>query len=157
MNSPHKGPVTRKILPFDDVMTIVWWLCDLDPMKYTPNMFSSEQNGGTVANVFLIWFIEMKLKICWLALKVSRFLFVCSVLIIIIWYFARPEMVADCPLSHKILRLYNSHLNYQFHILLRTYYFTWIRAIARFSRCLVKQTWTILSRHIEQKNYELMI
>ena len=26
MNSPHKGPVTRKILPFDDVDMIIWWM-----------------------------------------------------------------------------------------------------------------------------------
>ena len=29
VNSPHKGPVTRKMLPFDDVITISWFRVSL--------------------------------------------------------------------------------------------------------------------------------
>ena len=35
VNSPHKGPVTRKMFPFDDVIMVRWWLATsfLNPLR----------------------------------------------------------------------------------------------------------------------------
>ena len=39
VNSPHKGPVTRKMFPFDDViMKIIWWNGPQDIFKRQPNL-----------------------------------------------------------------------------------------------------------------------
>ena len=36
VNSPHKGPATRKILPSDDVIMIIWFVCEIFLMKCVP-------------------------------------------------------------------------------------------------------------------------
>ena len=34
VNSPHKGPVTRKMFPFDDVIMVTWTNADSSPMGF---------------------------------------------------------------------------------------------------------------------------
>ena len=49
VNSPHKGPVTRKMFPFDDVIMIwhVWntWLCGCRPQTVVIPLSVKPENG----------------------------------------------------------------------------------------------------------------
>ena len=50
VNSPHKGPVTRKTFPFDDVVMIGWWL----PSRYLTSLSSKS-----------LWFLSRLLCMEW--------------------------------------------------------------------------------------------
>ena len=47
VNSPHKGPVTRKMFPFDDVIMVPLWICQYGWRKFknTSTIYCSRNRG----------------------------------------------------------------------------------------------------------------
>ena len=46
VNSPHKGPVTQKIIPFDDVI-MCWWICLMNTRMKWPIVLTTTFDGIT--------------------------------------------------------------------------------------------------------------
>ena len=53
MNSPHKGPVTQKIFPFDDVIMGIFWKSQINTMA--PNIFPACITRSYAALVLIIY------------------------------------------------------------------------------------------------------
>ena len=69
-NSPHKGPVTRKMFPFDDVMMMV---------NGTPKIYSCEYSADMVLSFFCSFFILNSIFISYFQLTDElSFVFYCT-------------------------------------------------------------------------------
>ena len=50
VNSPHKGPVTRKMFPFDDVIMFSQWQCNVIETLYCDVTWAQMRGSGTVTS-----------------------------------------------------------------------------------------------------------
>ena len=59
VNSPHKGPVTRKMFPFDDViMATVYVICNYPPLPLIPA-------SGTTLLIYTVETLYNTVNFCW--------------------------------------------------------------------------------------------
>ena len=97
VNSPHKGPVTREMFPFDDVIMLITW------QKNVPcdSLFGKQNSPHTTDDIFkrILW---VKMFICWSRLhtnvevsmqcsynECSWYIFVLETTFPILWYCLR--------------------------------------------------------------------
>ena len=66
MNSPHKGPVTRKMFPFDDVIMVTGSLCGKPPVD-------SLNKGLVIRSIDVLFFVDLNknlIEFCFLIFNV---------------------------------------------------------------------------------------
>ena len=103
VNSPHKGPVTRKIFPFDDV--IMWWRRHMETLSKLPCVKSFHRSLMVSPNK---WPITWALVFCGVSLNCWT-----KVELPVIWY-----SIITRIRGKVLIKIVTQHLEHLFHAIL---------------------------------------